>query len=262
MKQLAKEIAAYTNHLKSQYGLGISFHMKSEFSDRFSPYSEILPYNSHLNSYCTVVKKNNFDKCIKCQRLVMKKCERVRSFTGECHAGVDQYIHAIENKDGVMGFISVSGYAGKKRAPHGDILYAGSMRHGEIPEKFLNTVIAPLARMLGILMNEKAKTPDDGFGKIKAFADEYHTALTLEMICKNLHFSKSYVSHVFKANTGYTLKGYCNKLKINDAKNLLKTTSLSVTEIALAVGFDNISYFISTFKKQTGATPLEYRKRH
>lgn len=262
MKQLANEIRTYTNHLRSQYRLSISFHMKSEFSDRFSPYSEILPYNAHLNSYCTMVKKNNFDKCIKCQRLVIKKCEHVHSFTGECHAGVAQYIHTIENKDGVMGFISVSGYIGRMRAPHGNALYTSSMCHCEVPEKFLNTVISPLARMIGILMSEKPTMPDDGFGKIKAFADEYHTALTLEMVCKNLHFSKSYVSHVFKANTGYTLKGYCNKLKINDAKNLLKTTSLSVTEIALAVGFDNISYFISTFKKQTGATPLEYRKRH
>ncbi len=261
MKQLADEIVRYTEYLKNAYSLNISFHMRFEFSDRFAACPEILPYNSHINPYCTFVKGKNFEKCVRCQKFVCQKCKREKYFSGECHAGISQYIHAVENADGIMGFVSVSGYEGKKRRPAANSLYESSVIHKEVPTEFLKTVIAPLSRMLGMLMSEKPQESNDGFGKIKAFVNEYHTTVTLDMLCSALHFSKSHISHAFKANTGCTLKGYCNMLKINDAKKLLKETGLSVTEIALASGFENISYFISTFKSLTGETPLAYRKK-
>lgn len=265
MNRLADEIAAYIEYLKSQYGLNISLHPKSEFSQIFSACSNLAPYNSHLSPYCTVVKKTDFEKCIKCQRMVIKKCENLLFFTGECHAGVMQYIHTAENDGTSVGFISVSGYAGKKRVPKKNKIYEKTMIHNEIPTRFLNTVISPLARMFGMLIGEElplfsGESQNFGdFERIKAFVNEYHTTVTLDMVCKNLHLSKSYVSHTFKKHSGYTLKSYCNILKVNDAKKMLKISSASVTEIALASGFENISYFISVFKKQTGVTPLVYR---
>ncbi|MBD9009717.1 MAG: helix-turn-helix domain-containing protein [Clostridiales bacterium] len=55
---------------------------------------------------------------------------------------------------------------------------------------------------------------------------------------------------------------YCNMLKIKDAKALLKESNISVTEVAYSVGFNNFSYFITTFKSLTGMTPLVWRKKN
>lgn len=265
MQQLIKEILAYIEYLKSYHNLNISFHIKNKYSKIFRDYPVLLSYNTHMSAYCSLVKKEYLNKCIKCQHLVIKKCEKEKVFVGECHRGIMQYIHSINSTFDTFGFVSVSGYRGKKRIPANCKVYESSILNREIPIDFFNTVIPPLSHMFAILIEEYSKksqydyTSLNDFEKLKLFVDEYHSTINLDMICENLHFSKSYVSHIFKSNTGYTLKSYCNNLKIDDAKKALKTSSMSVTEIALATGFENISYFISVFKKHVGVTPLVYR---
>ncbi len=256
MEDLIKEISAYIEYLKQTHRLSISLHTEP----RFLICEELVQYNVHLNPYCTFVKSKRFDMCIKCQEMVLKKCSRHKTFTGECHTGISQFIYAIESSGETVGFVSVSGYAGKLRPPVGNTLYDSSVIHGEIPESFLKTVIAPLAIMLGVLFSKKNNHVEEPFDKVISFVNEYHTIVNLDMVCQRLHFSKSHISHLFRTTTGMTLKSYCNRLKVKDAESLLKNTDLSVTEIALAVGFENVSYFICTFKKQTGLTPLAYRK--
>ena len=51
------------------------------------------------------------------------------------------------------------------------------------------------------------------------------------------------------------------KLRMERAELLLSTTELPVTEISLQTGFNNISFFIRSFKKAYGQTPLKYRNR-
>ena len=66
---------------------------------------------------------------------------------------------------------------------------------------------------------------------------------------------------MFRQKNGQTLKSYCNSLKIRDAKALLRETDMSVTEIAYAAGFCDCRYFINTFRKITGTTPLKWRRK-
>ena len=54
---------------------------------------------------------------------------------------------------------------------------------------------------------------------------------------------------------------YVNSYRIEKAQTLLKNTDRSITDIALAVGFDDASYFARIFKKQTGMTPREYKNQ-
>lgn len=69
-----------------------------------------------------------------------------------------------------------------------------------------------------------------------------------------------YLAKVYKKKTGRNIKDYINDYRTEQAKLLLRTSGKSVAEIAIAVGFDNISYFSTLFKKSTGMTPLEYRR--
>lgn len=91
------------------------------------------------------------------------------------------------------------------------------------------------------------------------FLRERHSDVSVDEIAKKFNFSKSYISHMFKKKSGRTLKEYCNILKINDAKVLLESSDMSVTEAAQMSGFNNFSYFIKVFKAMTGMTPLKWR---
>ena len=52
-----------------------------------------------------------------------------------------------------------------------------------------------------------------------------------------------------------------NEVRLQNAKRLLRSTGMSITEIAYAVGFSDSNYFSSVFKKHTGMTPGEYRSK-
>jgi YesN/AraC family two-component response regulator len=75
-----------------------------------------------------------------------------------------------------------------------------------------------------------------------------------------VHLNPSYLSQLFKQQTGGKFVDYVIEMRMEEAKKLLLKTSLRVSEIAERLGYGDISYFSSTFKKLIGCTPLEYRK--
>ncbi len=74
--------------------------------------------------------------------------------------------------------------------------------------------------------------------------------------------SEEYFSRVFKSYTGWTFKDFVLKEKMKLAGQLLSNSVLPVGVIASKLGFDNFSHFSQVFKKISGCTPQEYRKRH
>ncbi len=95
---------------------------------------------------------------------------------------------------------------------------------------------------------------------IAIMKENLHSRLTIEDICKQLNYNKSYVFKHFKADTGYPVMTYFTYLKIEHAKRLLRTDNLTISQIAEALAFDTPNYFSKTFKKETGMTPSAYRK--
>lgn len=84
---------------------------------------------------------------------------------------------------------------------------------------------------------------------------------SLQDICNDLYLSTSQFSFIFKEGTGQTFVEYLTNFRVEQAKILLKTTDKKVYEIAEDVGYNDSRYFSIIFKKQTGITALEYRKR-
>ena len=85
--------------------------------------------------------------------------------------------------------------------------------------------------------------------------------LTLKMLAEEFHLSEKYVSRYFVENFHLTFSNYVIHLRLTEARKLLESTELSVTEIAFQVGFPNVSYFIRSFKEAYGTSPLKYRNR-
>lgn len=80
-----------------------------------------------------------------------------------------------------------------------------------------------------------------------------------EPYAKMCALSQSRFSHKFKEVTGEVPSKYFIKIKMEKARELLKFSNLSVSEIAERVGYDNALYFSRLFKKYTGLSPTEYR---
>ena len=74
-------------------------------------------------------------------------------------------------------------------------------------------------------------------------------------LAERMGVSYSYFSRSFGHITGQSFKEYLNLTRINHAERLLKTTKKSVTEIAAECGYNNLSYFISVYRRLKGITP-------
>ncbi|MGM0602509.1 MAG: AraC family transcriptional regulator [Bacillota bacterium] len=88
----------------------------------------------------------------------------------------------------------------------------------------------------------------------------YKNNLTLKGIAKNLYISKYYLSHFFKEKTGFTVIEFVNSRRIIEAQKMLTSTNLSITDIAVSVGFNSLNHFERTFKKINGVTPTQYQE--
>ena len=96
---------------------------------------------------------------------------------------------------------------------------------------------------------------------IRYFSRHVNERITLDDVCSKVNYSRSFICKTFKEQTGETLFSYFNRMKMDEAKRLLTETSLSVTDIASRLGFSEVKYFCSLFKKLTGTTPVVYRER-
>ena len=89
-------------------------------------------------------------------------------------------------------------------------------------------------------------------------SSEYRKPLTLDDIANAAGLSKYYLAREFRRITGKTPVGYLCEVRCEKAKSLLAEGNMSVTAVAHACGFSNLSYFTKTFKKATGVLPSEY----
>lgn len=87
----------------------------------------------------------------------------------------------------------------------------------------------------------------------------YDEDVSLNKLAGFVHVNASYLSRVFKQNTGENLLEYIRRVRLDKAKELLEKPSLRIHEVSEMLGFQNPAYFSFYFKKNMGMTPREYR---
>jgi YesN/AraC family two-component response regulator len=80
------------------------------------------------------------------------------------------------------------------------------------------------------------------------------------MIASELNFSTNYIREFFKQHEGTPLLEYIGAKRVELAKALLNGTNASIRDVCDRSGFINYSYFFTYFKKNTGLTPMEFKK--
>lgn len=102
--------------------------------------------------------------------------------------------------------------------------------------------------------------------KIYAIASYIHAhyaePLSLEFLAQKFYISSCYLSHQFKAITGFTLTEYIQMTKVRNVQSLLINTRIPITDAALSCGFTSFSQFNRVFQKHIGMSPSQYRKQN
>lgn len=96
---------------------------------------------------------------------------------------------------------------------------------------------------------------------IEFMKENLHNNLTLDDICRNVGFSKSYFTKIFKNATGYPPLEYFFRLKVQASCVILEATDLSVKQISHTFNYGDSLYFSRLFKKYIGISPQKYRRR-
>ena len=96
---------------------------------------------------------------------------------------------------------------------------------------------------------------------IKYIEEHTEQDLSLLMLADVAYLNPSYLSHLFKLETGMTISEYIKEVRMARCKRMLADPRYHIHEVARAVGFDNASYFTRFFKRTTGITPQSYRQQ-
>ncbi len=90
--------------------------------------------------------------------------------------------------------------------------------------------------------------------------DNYKEKIYITDLAKQVNLNEQYFCRLFKKAIGCTPIEYVNEYRIKQTRRLLEETDLSVTEICLECGYNNLGNFLREFRKYTKTTPLQYRK--
>lgn len=92
--------------------------------------------------------------------------------------------------------------------------------------------------------------------------EHLNSPITVRDIAENIGINETYLSKLFKKETGISISEYIRNYRIEAAKNMLKYSDYSYTDIAKLLCFSSQSHFTKVFKDVTGMTPKVYRDHH
>lgn len=247
-----------------------------------SEFKEIMSFPKNDCEFCSLMKsnRNTRRKCAYADKRSFNKCrESGRLYIYKCHAGLVEAVMPLYENEKNIGYLMLGQISDNKNNNTliEKITY-WQEKYGFDTAK-LNTSIQSITYKSTEEIYAAAKImeactcyiafkeliePEESrvFKAAKAYIDKNLSAdLDIADICKELSLGRTKLYDIFKreANTG--VSEYINRRRLHKAKSLLKTTDMSIPEIASAVGFNDYNYFSRVYKKRYGKAPKFYRKK-
>lgn len=95
----------------------------------------------------------------------------------------------------------------------------------------------------------------------KYIYNNYHLDLSVDQLAEYVCLAPSYLSHIFKKETGENLGKFIKRVRMEKAKDLLENSYEKIVAISVAVGYQNVSYFCQSFREYYGISPQKYRSQ-
>ncbi|WP_214628423.1 helix-turn-helix domain-containing protein [Paenibacillus agaridevorans] len=294
-------LAACFEHVSKSLGYALTIYDTKGFTFKdASLRASFEPYAMHTHPFCSLVKKNshNTKRCIVNRKYsVRKAATEQRSFYGKCYMGVEEIVFPVVHGGETIAVVFlgqfgardqkdldwISGKAEQYQVNQEvllDIYNNIAMKLDEtIIEDLLKVilmisqfvVLAYQSTLLSSQINDTIELPvaETSLSRVQAVAklamervqSTYHETFSLTTIARHCNCSTGYVSRCFSQVFGMSLVKYVNQIRVQHAKSLLGATTLSITEIALSLGFNDTNYFSKVFKSIAGTSPVAYRRR-
>ena len=252
---------------------GTNLHICVVFFDHYGNEKTRLPFRQkiHATPLCDWVKEQGrLPECFRCRNTVLKMVRtRKKPFGGRCIMGVYEYCQPVILNDTVVAVVFVGNiYTGsekqlKRLRTNVDPDLYPTMQHN-FSEDDCKRVAGIVTSYILFLMDRYGATEKSAFDplldNIKSYINEnllYDFSMTDLSVAFN--YDEKYLGRLFKSRTGLSVKEYCNKRKTETAKKLLTETNLSIADIAVQTGYNNVTYFNRIFKRITGISPRQYR---
>src|SRR5262249_1338732 len=136
------------------------------------------------------------------------------------------------------------------------------------PQAWRTELVREIDRFATVWIRHAAELPVRGHGDARLceavrFIEELATnpRLRLRDVARHAKLSPSYLVRLLKLRTGAGFSGHLHRARVLEAQRRLTQTALTVKEIAIAVGYESSAQLDRHFKRQTGMTPLAYRRR-
>lgn len=128
----------------------------------------------------------------------------------------------------------------------------------------LSVVLIRLARRIGFpVTTARHQTASRESTAARRYIDNhYRENLTLDTLAEAVHISKFHLSHMFSREYGVSPISYMLQLRLQECRELLRTTDYSVAQVARMTGFSSPSYFSQRFRAAVGMTPVAYRQKY
>ena len=206
-----------------------------------------------------------------------------KSIIYECHAGLIDVIVPLFIKDQYIGCLTTGQILKKKptKKSFRDFLEKVkplNLDEDKLREYYYNTIvmdeqqIEALVDLISLIGNyilesenklfflESVNEKKTTLAARQYIEQNYKKKLTVSDIADSVFLSESRLSHMFKKEVGISPINYLNRFRVDKAKELLKNSTLSVTDIAYNVGFQSLPHFNRIFKDIAKISPGLYRK--
>ena len=134
--------------------------------------------------------------------------------------------------------------------------------YDDVIKLFLHHILLTINRYLKESRQTKSDTINDIERAVHYFGENYNKPISIEQYAQEHLMSVNWFIHSFKEVMKMPPMQYVVSLRIAAAKGYLESSGKDIGEIASIVGYDNPLYFSRLFKKHTGMTPTEYRRRN
>lgn len=126
-----------------------------------------------------------------------------------------------------------------------------------VTSSLINEIVIEIVRKCGSHKAAASKTPVQR--AIYYIYENFREPLSLDILSKKLSLSKNHLGMLIKRETGMSFNEYLSSVRLKCACDLLKTTNMTVKEIAFASGYGSVEYFLYIFKQRLKTTPTKYR---
>lgn len=264
------EILSVLNDLHKISGLRVSLHGTN--------FEEIAAAPQNKLPFCAAIQCNasEYEKCLECDQEACKKVEKSgKTLIYKCRHGLVEVICPLYNFGTLTGYLmmgqAIDDTVDIRALENTLLLFSRSAAEAKaaisanttVKSDMLNayvkimTICAEYMTLTNVVTSTAPKLPE--LAKIYIH-EHYSDRLTIQDICKALGCSKSTLLTAFKKEYDITINSYICDTRINEAKCMLSSSSISLSRIAEDTGFYDQSYFSKVFLQKEGVTPSEYRR--